>query len=132
MKYLLDTCICIALIRQKSKSLQVKIESHQMGDLGISAITAAELRVGADKSADPAKNHFQLERMFLTLPILPFDEDAAWHYGKIRAELESIGQPIGSMDYLIAAHARATGLILVSTNLKEFLKVPALDVEAWT
>ncbi len=132
MKYLLDTCICVSLIRRKSRTLREKIETCGIGDLGISSITAAELRYGADKSSNPVKNHAQLEHLFLTLPMLPFDAPATLHYGDIRAELERKGIPIGPMDFLIAAHARSSDLVLVTTNLGEFERVPGLTVEAWT
>jgi tRNA(fMet)-specific endonuclease VapC len=132
MTRLLDTCICIFLIRTKAVSVKERFESFQIGDLGISSITSAELRFGADKSADPGKNHRQLDQFFLTLPILPFDESASRHYGEIRANLERSGTPIGSLDFLIAAHARSLHLIVVTNNQSEFRRVPGLMVEDWS
>ena len=105
MTHLLDTCICIFLIRTKASSVKARFDAFQIGDLAVSAITAAELRFGADKSAAPPKNHRQLDQFFLTLPILPFDDAAARHCGEIRSQLERSGAPIGSLDTLIAALA---------------------------
>jgi len=132
MTHLLDTCICIFLIRNKSKKMQSRFDSFQVGDLLVSAITEAELRFGADKSADPARNHRQLDQFFLTLPVLPFDRSSAVEYGDIRMTLERAGTPIGPLDLLIAAHARALQLTLVTNNLKEFSRVPNLKVADWS
>lgn len=131
MTRLLDTCICIFLIRTKAPSVKARFDSFQIGDLGVSAVTAAELRFGADKSADPPKNHRQLDQFFLTLPVLPFDDEAARHYGDIRAHLERSGTRIGSLDTLIAAHGRALGLTVVTHNQREFERVPGLKIENW-
>lgn len=131
MTHLLDTCICIFLIRTKASSVKARFDAFQIGDLAVSAITAAELRFGADKSADPPKNHRQLDQFFLTLPILPFDDAAARHYGEIRFQLERSGAPIGSLDTLIAAHGRSLGLTVVTHNQREFQRVPALKWEVW-
>lgn len=131
MTHLLDTCMCIFLIRTKAASVKERFDSFQIGDLAVSAITAAELRFGADKSADSPKNHRQLDQFFLTLPILPFDDDAARHYGQIRAHLERAGTPIGSLALLISAHGRSLGLTVVTHNQKEFQRVPDLKVEDW-
>ena len=132
MNRFLGTCTCVFLIRTKAAKVKERLNSFQIGDLGVSSITAAELRFGADKSGDPAKNHRQLDQFFLTLPILPFDEPASRHYGEIRAHLERSGTPIGSMDLLIAAHARSLNLIVVTNNQGEFRRVPGLSIEDWT
>jgi len=132
MTRLLDTCICVFLIRTKAATVKDRFDTFKLGDLGVSSITAAELRFGADKSADPGKNHRQLDQFFLTLPILPFDEPASLHYGEIRAHLERSGTPIGSMDLLIAAHARSMDLIVVTNNQCEFQRVPGLNIEDWS
>ena len=131
MTHLLDTCVCIFLIRTKAVSVKERFDVLQIGDLGVSAITAAELRFGAEKSADPPKNHRQLDHFFLTLPILPFEEEATRHYGEIRAFLEEAGTTIGSHDLLIAAHGRSLGLTVVTHNQREFQRVPGLKVEDW-
>ncbi len=132
MKFLLDTNICVFLIRNQFESIREHIRSHQVGEIGVSAITESELRFGADKSSDPAKNHAVLERFFLTLPVLAFDSGCAREYGRIRAFLEKKGTPIGSLDMLIAAHALGQGLTIVTNNTGEFKRVPGLRVVDWT
>ena len=131
MTHLLDTCICIHVIRGKAAGMRARFDMFQVGDLAVSSITEAELRFGADKSAEPARNHRQLDQFLLTLPVLPFDSRAAVHYGSIRATLEREGTPIGPMDLLIAAHARALQMTVVTHNVREFLRVPDLVVDDW-
>lgn len=132
MTYLLDTCICVSLIRRKSETLRARFQDFEIGDLGISAITEAELRYGADKSLRPEKNHRQLDLLFLTLPAVAFDKVAATHYGQIRSTLERAGNSIGPLDLLIAGHARALNLVLVTNNAGEFSRVPDLEIEDWS
>ena len=132
MKFLLDTNICVFLIRKQRDSIRAHIQCHQVGEIGVSSITEAELRFGADKSSDPVKNHAILDRFFLTLPVLDFDSDCAREYGKIRAFLEKNGSPIGSLDTLIAAHALSAGLTVVTNNTREFQRMPGLSVVDWT
>ena len=117
MKFLLDTNICVFLIRNQSERVRDHIRRHRVGDIGVSAITESELRFGADKSSDPEKNHAVLERFFLTLPVLGFDSGCAREYGRIRAFLEKKGTPIGSLDTLIAAHALSGGMTVVTKVL---------------
>lgn len=131
MTYLLDTCICIYLIRQKSSEIKQKFDFFSVGDLCVSSITESELRYGAEKSTDPNKNHRKLDQFFLTLPVIPFSHEAAVKYGKIRAVLEKSGTPIGPYDLLIAAHAMSLDLILVTNNTKEFSRIPSLILEDW-
>jgi tRNA(fMet)-specific endonuclease VapC len=131
MKYLLDTNICIALIRQKSESLLQRLATLVPGDVGISSITLAELFSGASKSAYPAQNNSALEQFLLSLELVAFDQQAAFAYGNIRAELERNGNVIGSMDMLIAAQAISLGTILVTNNSKEFKRVAGLLLEDW-
>ena len=128
---LLDTCMCIFLIRRNNQEIRERFSRFEVGELAISSITESELRHGAEKSADPAKNHRQLDLFLLSLPVLPYIGDCARHYGAIRRHLEAAGTPIGAMDLLIAAHARAVGLIVVTHNTREFQRVPDLIVEDW-
>lgn len=128
---LLDTCMCIFLIRARDPAIRECFFRFEVGELAISAVTESELRHGAEKSRDPAKNHRQLDVFLLSLPVLPYGGDCARHYGSIRRHLESKGKPIGSMDLLIAAHARAAGLVVVTHNTREFERVPGLVVEDW-
>jgi tRNA(fMet)-specific endonuclease VapC len=132
MTHLLDTCICVFLIRRRLPALRKRFEAHSLGEVGISSITESELRFGAEKSGDPAKNHLQLDRLLISLPVLPYDIDCGRTYGEIRSSLERAGTPIGSMDLLIAAHAKSLGLTLVTNNTKEFSRVPQLNLEDWS
>lgn len=120
------------MIRCKGDLIRKQIETHPVGALGISSITESELRHGAERSADPAKNHHVLDRLLLTLPSIPFGPEAATKYGSIRNELERLGTPIGSMDLLIAAHAMALGTILVTNNTREFSRVNGLQLADWS
>jgi len=105
--------------------------NKQANRMAISTITLAELMHGAEKSSRPAENLAAIEDFCSRLEVLPYTPKAAQHYGSIRTVLEKIGQPIGINDLHIAAHARSEGLILVSNNMKEFAKVPALQLENW-
>jgi tRNA(fMet)-specific endonuclease VapC len=129
---LLDTNTCVFIIRNKSQLALQRLRQHATGVVGISVITLAELRYGADKSQDPIKNHAALNSFLVPLDIVEFGADAAAEYGKIRAELERRGLPIGPLDNLIAAHARCLGLTLVTNNIGEFKRVVGLSVEDWT
>jgi tRNA(fMet)-specific endonuclease VapC len=131
MKYLLDTNICIALIRHKSAALLQRLISHHSGDVGISSITLAELAHGVEKSAQVEQNRIALQQFLLPLELADFDQSAALMYGKIRSGLERSGQVIGSMDLLIAAHALTLDAILVSHNVREFQRVGSLVLEDW-
>ena len=99
--------------------------------MGISAITYAELRFGVENSARVEENMDRLERFLLPLEILPFDAEAARHYGQLRHELKRAGCPIGSNDLLIAAHALALAATLVTNNVREFARIDRLRVEQW-
>jgi len=131
MRYLLDTNICIYLIKKKPLQVLEKLRTLAIVDVGISAVTLAELEFGVAKSSRPQQNNEALQTFVVPLEILPFDDRAACSYGEIRAYLEKKGQPIGSLDMLIAAHASSLSLTLVTNNLREFKKVPGLNVESW-
>ena len=131
MKYLLDTNICIALIRQKPAALLQRLISHQPGEVGFSSITLAELTYGAVKSSHPEQNMSALEQFILPLDLADFNHKAARAYGQIRASLEHNGVVIGSMDMLIAAHAISLDVILVTNNTGEFQRVRGLVIEDW-
>jgi tRNA(fMet)-specific endonuclease VapC len=132
MKYLLDTNICVLLIRQKSPHVLTKLTSHAITDVSISAITVAELQYGVQKSTKPTQNQQALNQFLIPLTILPFDDGAAIHYGRIRVYLEAQGLPIGALDTLIAAQAIHHNLTLVTNNVREFSRVPGLTIEDWT
>ena len=132
MNYLLDTNICVLLIRQKSPSILAHLTTYGIVDVGISSITAAELQYGVHKSSQVYQNQQALDQFLLPLTILPFDAAAALSYGQIRADLERRGLPIGSLDTLIAAHALSAQLTLVTNNVREFSRVAGLKIEDWT
>jgi len=132
MKILLDTDICIYLIKNNPESVRKHFTSLRPGDVGISSITAAELRYGIAKSQAKAKNAAALEAFLLPLEIVPFDEAAAVQYGEIRAALEKKGTPIGPLDTLIAAQAVSIGVTLATNNAREFKRVPGLKCVNWT
>ena len=132
MKFMLDTNICIYLIKQKPPKVLKHFKSHAVGDIGISSITLAELRYGVSKSLHIEKNREALDEFILPLEIADFDEKAASEYGAVRAELERAGKPIGSMDMLIGAHALALGATLVTNNTKEFKQVKNLKITDWS
>jgi tRNA(fMet)-specific endonuclease VapC len=132
MKFMLDTNICIFIIKQKSSSVLGQLKKHKVGDIGISSITLAELRYGASKSLYPERNHQALNEFILPLDIADFDEEAALAYGEIRSNLEKKGTPVGSLDTLIGAHAASLGVTLVTNNIKEFRRIKELAVVDWT
>jgi len=131
MRYLLDTNICIYVIRRRPPQVLARFQRCAIGDLGLSTVTLAELQYGVAKSAFPERNQQALAAFTLPLEILPFDARAAAAYGPIRATLERQGTPIGAMDLLIAAHAVSLGVILVTNNPREFRRVPGLQVDNW-
>lgn len=132
MKYMLDTNMCIYAIKHKTEAVIKNFLSHVLEELCISAITYAELMYGVEKSMAIEKNRIALSLFLSLLTILEFQALAAEEYGKVRAELESKGVPIGPMDLWIAGHARSEGLILVTNNTREFCRVEGLVVEDWT
>ena len=131
MTYMLDTNICIYAIKNKPEQVVRRLKDNLPKGLCISAITLAELEHGVEKSVNPEKNQMALIQFLAILDILPFDDLAAAEYGNICAYLQKRGTPIGTMDMLIAGHARAEGLILVTNNVREFMRVPNLDIENW-
>ena len=131
MKYMLDTNICIYLIKQKPPQLLRKFAELSFGDVGVSVITVAELQYGVQKSQYPEQNQQALGQFLIPLTIVDFDHYAAVAYGAIRAALERQGTPIGSLDTLIAAHAQSLDVTLVTNNVREFSRVPDLKVVNW-
>lgn len=131
MKYMLDTNIIAYAKNKRPESVLQKIQEQQPGDMCISSITMAELEYGVCNSSRPDTNRLALI-MFLThIPILPFDSRASAEYGRIRYELSRTGNIIGANDLLIAAHAKALDLTLVTNNEREFSRVDGLRLENW-
>lgn len=131
MSYMLDTNICIYAIKNKPELVLRRIKENWRFGLCISSITLAELEHGVEKSSYPDRNRAALMRFISILDVVPFDDVAAVEYGRICAFLQKIGKPIGTMDMLIAAHAKAEAVILVTNNVREFERVPGLSVENW-
>lgn len=130
LKYLLDTNICIYVIKRRPIEVLSRF-NEAVGRLAISSITLSELLHGAEKSQQVAKNLTVVDDFCSRLDVLPYAETAAAHYGDIRADLERNGMPIGVNDIHIAAHARSEGLVLVTNNEREFKRVAGLRVENW-
>ncbi|MEA3447470.1 MAG: type II toxin-antitoxin system VapC family toxin [Bacteroidota bacterium] len=132
MEYLLDTNICIYIIKKRPYKVLERFDDLSLGSIGISSITLAELHYGVMKSSKPTKNQEALNKFLTPLAVVDFDYFATLEYGKIRADLEKKGTPIGPLDTLIASHARSLNLILVTNNEKEFERISNLQIENWT
>jgi tRNA(fMet)-specific endonuclease VapC len=130
LKYLLDTNICIYTIKNRPDSVRKTFVEHD-GQMCVSTITQMELIYGAEKSSAVARNLKDVEAFLARLEVKDFDSLAAAHTGQIRAELAAAGTPIGPYDQMIAGHARALGLIVVTNNVGEFSRVPGIRVENW-
>jgi tRNA(fMet)-specific endonuclease VapC len=131
MLRMLDTDICIYLIKRKPIHVLERLKTFRPVEVAVSSVTVAELQYGAYKSSRPERNQEALAEFLLPLEVVSFDESAAAHYGEIRTYLERKGNIIGAMDLLIAAHARSLSLILVTTNIHELQRVPGLRAENW-
>lgn len=131
MKYLLDTNICIYALKNRYPQVLESIESIEPTNIFLSAITMSELEYGAYKSLYPERNRIIFLSFSLSYKILSFNEKDANYFGKIRAQLEKKGTPIGAYDMQIAAQALSRNLILVTNNVKEFQRVKGLQIENW-
>ena len=131
MKYMLDTNVCIYIIKRKPGHLLKRVVKEDIGDVGISAITLSELEYGVEKSSQKERNKLALAEFIAPFTVLPYDDRVAPTYGKIRVFLEREGILIGPLDMLIGAHALSIPIILVTNNDKEFKRIPGLKVENW-
>lgn len=131
MNYMLDTNICIYAMKKKPERALKRLREELNGGICISSITLAELEYGMKRSSDPIRNERALLRFLAPLSVLPFEAAAASEYGEIRAYLQSQGTPIGPLDMLIAGHAKAEHLILATNSVREFERVPNLEIENW-
>ncbi|MDD3268370.1 MAG: type II toxin-antitoxin system VapC family toxin [Syntrophomonadaceae bacterium] len=131
MQYMLDTNICIYIIKKKPAAVFRVFQSLKPGDVCISSVSYAELQYGVYKSQDQVRNRIALLNFLAPIEILPFSDRAAAIYGEIRAALENRGQVIGPYDLLIAAHALSEKLVLVSNNTREFSRIPQLQIQNW-
>ena len=128
---MLDTNICIYIIKRKPLYVFEKFETLTPGTVGVSSITVAELLYGVSKSSFPDKNHDALQQFLVPIEIIEFDYEAAEYYGKLRSRLEKMGKPIGPLDMLIGAHALSLNVPLITNNLKEFNRIEGLQTENW-
>jgi tRNA(fMet)-specific endonuclease VapC len=128
---MLDTNICIYLIKRQPRKVIDKFQEIALGEIAISSVTVAEMMYGVAKSQHQDKNKAALESFLAPLEIVDFGFKAAQNYGIVRANLEKKGIPIGAYDLLIAAHALSLGLVLVTNNEREFQRIPHLIVENW-
>ena len=131
MIYMLDTDICIYVIKRKPLHVLERLESIQPDQLSMSAITFAELMNGAKKSQRVEANVSRLNALGEILEICSFDQQAAVAYGDVRSSLEKRGEVIGPHDLLIAAHALSLDRILITNNEREFKRVEGLKVDNW-
>ena len=130
LRHMLDTNIVIYVLKRRPIEVLATFNANA-SRMAISSITLAELLHCAEKSSRVSENLSVIEDFCSRLEVLPYGAKAAQHYGAIRAALEKLGQPIGVNDLHIAGHARSEGLVLVTNNMSEFERVPALEVENW-
>ena len=132
LRRLLDTNVCIHVITRQPQAVLRRFKDYGIGEVGVSSVTVAELRYGAEKSSRPEQNLEALGRFLLPLEVLAFGGEAAAAYGRVRAALERAGTPIGPLDTLISAHAVSLSVTLVTNNTRKFQHVQGLEVEDWT
>lgn len=128
---MLDTNICIYIINQKPQTVLEKLKKHSAGDLYLSSIVVSELYFGVYNSQRVGQNLSALAEFLKPFSILEYGENEAKQYGKIRADLQKRGESIGSLDMLIAAHALAADMTLITNNTKEFERIRELRCENW-
>jgi len=128
---MLDTHTCIALIKGTPEAALKALRGRSIGQVGLSSITLAELQFGVARSQRPRDAAGALSEFLMALEVAPFDDGAALHYGQVRVALARAGKPIGPLDTLIAGHALALDVILVTHHTREFDRVPGLRVEDW-
>lgn len=131
MPYCLDTNTCIDALRGTRPALASRFAALTPEDIRVPAMVRAELVYGALRSSDPARSKRAVQRLLAPYVLVSFDAEAADHYADIRARLDAEGTPIGPNDLVIAATARAHGLVLVTHNTAEFARVPGLQLEDW-
>lgn len=129
--YLLDTNICIYLMKRKYLQLQHRVESEELFNISISSITVGELEYGIAKSQYSEKNKEFIYGFLAPFEIISFTEDDAEYFGYIRNYLNRLGTPIGPYDLQIAAQCLSRNYCLVTNNVKEFERVPKLQLENW-
>ena len=131
MRYMLDTNIVAFAKNNRPEIVLERMRRFDPGDLCVSAVTLAELEYGVFNSSNPERNQLALTLFLANIDVIPFDDDAAVEYGRIRADLKRKGTPIGANDLMIAAHAKSLGMTLVTNNTREFSRVEGLILEDW-
>ena len=131
MRYLLDTDICIYVIKKRPPEVIERFKQHSPGDIAVSTITLFELQYGVEKSRQRSRSSQALSRFLSPLGLLSLDSEGALEAAAIRAQLQKAGKPIGPYDLLIAGLARTKDMILVSNNSKEFGRIKDLKLENW-
>ncbi|MGI9043845.1 MAG: type II toxin-antitoxin system tRNA(fMet)-specific endonuclease VapC [Gemmatimonadaceae bacterium] len=129
--HLIDTCICIDILRGSSPQVPARFRAAMDSGVAVSSITAAELHHGLARGNRSERNRRGLENFLGSVRVLPFGEKAAEAYGIVRYYLEHRGNVIGPYDLLIAAHAIAENAVLVTSNTREFKRVPTLELSDW-
>ena len=128
---MLDTNICIYAIKHKPEQVLLRLQKHDPSEICISSVTYTELVHGVEKSQAIERNQVSLTLLLANIEIMDFDSLAAESYGKICADLEKAGKPIGPLDMMIAGHAKALGYVVVTNNTKKFERVEGLKLENW-
>lgn len=131
MRYMLDINICIYAIKHKPEQVFCRLQEHDPSEICISSVTYAELVHGVEKSKAVEKNRLALALLLANIEIISFDSLVAESYGKVRADLEKMGTPIGPLDMMIAGHAQSLGYTVVTNNTREFERVKGLNLEKW-
>lgn len=131
MKYLLDTNTCIRYLNGRSPDLRDRIHATPEAEIAVSTVTKGEMYAGSAKSQTPERSRARQDAFFIRFASLTFDEAAADAFGRLRAQLELAGTPIGSYDMQIAAIALVHQLIVVTHNTREFSRVEGLQIEDW-
>ena len=131
MRYMLDTNICSYILKNHPTAVKQKFEEVGAGNICISAIVLAELYYGAARHPKGIVIRREIDNFVSRLVVIPWDENAADHYGSIRASLEKAGTLVGAMDMLIAAHAKSCDATLVTNNLREFDRIKGLTLLNW-
>ena len=128
---MLDSNICIYIMKETPAHVAQKLKAFHLGDITISSIVFSKLSYGIHKSVQFRKNLESLEKFVTPIEILPYGREAAFLYGELRAGLEKKGMPIGQLDTMIAAHAIIEDAVLVTNNLREFSRIKNLKCENW-
>jgi tRNA(fMet)-specific endonuclease VapC len=131
VRYLLDSNICVYAMKNRPLQVLRRLQNVGRAVVAVSVVTVLELRQGAERSQQRERAHARLDDFFGPMAVLPFEEADALVAARVRAELFQIGRPIGDFDSLIAAHALARDLIVVTNNVDEFQRVPDLRIENW-